>query len=351
MNDALLRELTDVVAGAGIDMVGVTSAEPLQVRAGVFPHRQPREVLPGARAVVLAGFCVAYRPRLVPSTSGTPRGRFTPYGSRAYAQMSAHCGEFVGGFLRGKGWQVEQTGRIPEKPAAVRAGLGRYGKHGVVTTPALGSWVMFASFVTDAPLATTDDDPRAPGPCPANCDLCLRACPTGAITAPYEVDRARCITNWLWGYSAPRELRDRQENRLFGCGECLIACPRSKGVPPRQAYPVPIDDVSDSPELIPLVDMDDDHFRRTIPRFAREAGTAAMRGNAIIALGNIGDPAAVAALGRALQGDNSQNRGYSAWALGRIGGAPARALLETARTRETVPAVLDEITCALDGIA
>lgn len=341
-------ELRETVLQAGIDLVGVTSAGDLRVREGVYAHVQPRDTMADARAVVVTGFCVAYEPRLLPSEPGAPRGRFTPYGSRAFAQMASHCEDVVGGFLRGKGWRVARAPRVPEKPAAVRAGLGRYGKHGVVTTPELGSWVMFSSFVTNAPLEVTDAEWREPAECPPNCELCSKACPTGAITAPYEVDRSRCITNWLWGYFAPAALRVEQENRLFGCGECLFACPRNRQVRPRRDYPVPIDEFCDSPELIPLLTAGEDDLRRTIPTFAREAGARAMRGNAIIALGNIGDPAAVPALGRTLRHDEPQNRAYSAWALGRIGGAPARALLDGARLGEQDSAVLAEITSGLD---
>ncbi len=348
-NPTLTEELKETVLAAGIDLVGVTSAEPLEVRRGVYEHTQPREVMAEARAVVVAGFCVAYVPRLRPSEPGTPRGRFTPYGSRAFAQMWRHCQQTVGSFLRARGHRVADAPRIPVKPAAVRAGLGRYGKHGVVITPELGSWVMFACFVTDAPLAAAAPPPDRTPACPVRCDLCLRACPTGAITAPFLVDRPRCITEWLWGRPAPAELRAKQENRLFGCGECLLACPKNKRVAPRRTYPVPIDELDDSPELIPLLTAGEDELRRTVPLFAQQAGADAMRGNAIIALGNLGDPVAVPVLGRTLRHESTQIRAYSAWALGRIGGAAARGFLQEALAAEKESRVADEIRSALDG--
>jgi epoxyqueuosine reductase len=344
------EELKATVLAAGIDLVGVTSAEPLAVHGqNSYAHTQPREVMADARAVVVTGFSVRYEPNLRPSEPGTPRGRFTPYGSRAFAQMWEHCENTVRSFLRRRGYRVAGAPRIPMKPAAVRAGLGRYGKHGVVITPQLGSWVMFAGFVTDAPLAATETPPDIPASCPPRCNLCAQACPTHAITAPFRIERSRCITEWLWGSFAPAALRAKQENRLFGCGECLLACPKNKRIPPRRSYPVPIDNLNDSPELIPLLRANRDHFRRTIPTFALEAGIDALRGNAIIAAGNIGDPAAVDALGGTLKRENMQNRAYSAWALGRIGGAPARARLEKALTAETEFRVRDEIKRALEG--
>ena len=112
---------------------------------------------------------------------------------------------------------------------------------------------------------------------------------------------------------------------------------------------MPIDELNDSPELIPFLTANEEYFRRMIPTFALEAGIDAIRGNVVIALGNIGDPAAVDSLGRTLRHKNTQIRAYSAWALGRIGGAQARALLGKALTEEKEPGVLDEIKSALAG--
>ena len=343
----LTEELKKRAGEAGIDMVGVTSAETLPTKPRKYKHVQPLDLLPGARAVVVAGFCVSYEPRLRPSEPGTPRGRFTPYGSRAFQQMDQHCQDTVAGFLQEKGFQSVPAPRIPIKPAVVRAGLGRYGRHSVVLTPSLGSWVMFSCFVTDAPLAVDEEPIFDPGPCPPNCRCCAKACHTGAITGPYRVNMAKCITTWLWGYPAPRDLRAKQENRMFGCGECLLACPKSKGVRPRDNYPVPIDKADDSPDLIPLLTADEAHFRATMPAFAMEAGVEAMRGNAVIALGNLGDPAAVEALGATLKHPKAQLRAYSAWSLGKIGGERARALLAAARESEGETSVREELELAL----
>ncbi|NLG84709.1 MAG: epoxyqueuosine reductase [Firmicutes bacterium] len=193
--------------------------------------------------------------------------------------MEAHCGKVIGDFLRERGYQAVAAPKIPVKPAAVRAGLGRYGRHTVVITPELGSWVMFACILTDAPLACTDA-PLDGTVCPEGCDACRRACPTGALTGPYKISRAKCITGWLWGNFVPAGLREKQETRLFGCGECLLVCPRNERVAPRRSYPVPIDEFCDSPELIPLLEMAEDEFRRLIPAFPRQAGIDAIRGNA-----------------------------------------------------------------------
>lgn len=343
----LRDDLKAHVLEAGIDLVGVTSAEPLPVRPNPFPHMQARELLPEARAIVIAGFCVRYEPRLRESEPGTPRGRFTPYGSRAFMQMDQYCEDTVTGFLKERGWASIKAPRIPIKPAVVRAGMGQYGKHSVVVTPGLGSWVMFTCFVTDAPLAFDGETAQERPLCPPDCRRCMEACPTGAITAPGQVDRRSCITDWLWGYFAPPEQREKQGNRLFGCGECLIACPQNRKVSPRVNYPVSIDDVNDSPDLIPLITGDEQSFRATVPAFTMQAGADSIRGNAIIALGNTGDPAGVEALATTLHHGKAQIRAYTAWSLGRIGGSRACGLLEEALAVESDGMVAEEIRQAL----
>ncbi len=344
-DSSLLEELRETTAKAGIDLIGATSAEPLP-SLGQFRHKQPREILSSARSVIAAGYCILYEPRIIESRPGKPRGRFTAYGSRVFEQMEGFCADAVRGFLRDRGFAAAKAALIPIKPAIVRAGLGKYGKHSVVITPELGSMVMFACVVTDAPLDCAEAPIRETG-CPPKCRLCIDACPTGAITGPCTVDVSRCITEWLWGTYAPPDLRAKQDTRLFGCAECVQACPRNSRIRPRGKYPVPTDDIDDSPELIPLLGGDMDYYKRVIPTFPMRAGIDAIRGNAVIALGNIGDPAAVEGLGVTLGHSKAQLRAYSAWALGRIGTAGARGMIKDALARESDPMVIGEMETAL----
>jgi epoxyqueuosine reductase len=343
----LTAGLRKAATDAGIDLIGVTTAEPFELREE-WAHDQPRELLPGARSVVVAGFCTRYEPRLVASEPGTPRGRFPVYGSRVFEQMERHCWDVVGSYLRDRGYAAVNAPEIAIKPAVVRAGLGRYGKHAVVVTRELGSMVMFACVVTDAPLAA-EDAPVYEETCPKGCRRCVDACPTGALTGAYTLDRSRCITNWLWGEFIPTELRAQQQDRLFGCGECLFACPRNARVATRVGYPVPTDTVDDSPELLPLAAGDRNYYERFIPTFPKRAGFDVMRGSAIVALGNVGDPVATEELAGVLGADDAdaRSRAYSAWALGRLATERSRELLEAALPSEHDPMVAAEIEAAL----
>jgi epoxyqueuosine reductase len=346
----LLTGLHEAAKEAGIDLLGVTSAEPFDLRED-WQHDQPKELLASAQSVAVAGFCVFYEPRTVPSRPGVPRGRFTPFGSRVFEQMERHCFDTVESYLVGRGYEAVAAPNLAIKPAIVRSGLGRYGRHAVVITPELGSMVMFAAVVTNAPLAAAATDrPVYAEVCASGCRLCVDACPTGALAGDYKLDRSRCVTNWLWGTPAPAGLRAEQQDRLFGCAECVRACPYSAPVQPRRSYPVPTDTVNDSPELLRLGAGDRDYYDRAIPTFPKRAGFEAMRGSAIVALGNAGDPAAEEVLAATLRLDDPKLRAYSAWALGRIRSVGSRDLLLAARESERDEAVAGEIEAALAGL-
>lgn len=345
MSRKLTDELKNVLADRGIELVGITSTEPFVIRSAKERIVDPKDILPNARSVVIAGFSIKNIPDILPSEPGKPRGAFSSYGLRVFMPMRAYTQKMIAQFLRKNGFKSISTMKIPAKMAAVRAGLGTYGKNAVVLTDKFGSWVMFETLITDAPLEC-EDHPIETCTCD-ECDLCLRACPTQAFPAPFQLNRSLCITNWLWGTFVPPELREKQGNRLFGCGECLKACPKNNQFPTQLHYPVSLEKTDDCPELIPLLKADRDTFNKTISRFARWAGMDVIKGNAVIALGNSPDPAAIPALEQTLNHTKPQIRAYSAWALGRIGGNKARAILEKNLAKEPKPKVIQEIRSAL----
>lgn len=118
------------------------------------------------------------------------------------------------------------TGPIMEKAWAQQAGLGWIGKHSNMVSPQFGSWLLLGEILT-----TLDLDPDEPGTdlC-GSCSLCIRACPTGAITEPYVVDAQKCISYLTIEHRGgaediPQELRLHIGNRIFGCDDCLDVCP------------------------------------------------------------------------------------------------------------------------------
>ena len=236
-----------------------------------------------------------------------------------------------------------------DRAAAERAGIGFFGKNTNILTPSHGSWVFLGQVVTDLDLEP--DVPLA-----KNCGECVRcidACPTGAIVAPYVIDNRRCIsflTIELRG-PIPVELRPLMGDWVFGCDICQDVCPvnrdAAQSLEPafRQRH-----DFS-APELIPLLELDDEGFRERFRNSAiKRAKRAGLQRNVCVALGNIGDRRAVPALGRALVEAGPLVRRHAAWALGRIGGQEAEMALESARRSEPDGDVLEEIDAALSDM-
>lgn len=346
--NSLTVQLKEYALSRGVDLIGITSAKPFIKRDRTETTIDPKELLDDARSVIVTAYCTNEVVDAPSIDKDNPRGRYARADSiTAFTPMENHYIEIIKGFLEKQGYQVvsNKDYRVPDKMAAARAGIGKYGKNSVIITREYGSYVMFVTLITNAPLEYEEHDLYA-SEC-GQCEICLRSCPTGAIYKPYKVNRELCITEWLWGTFAPIHLREKQDNRIFGCGECLHVCPRNKELAPRREYPVKMEEVSTAPELIPLVTGSEEYYRKTIASFPMRAGMEAIRGNAIIALGNIGTDKAIDPLCMTLTHPESQIRAYSAWALGKIGGAEVRKVLETALKDEENREVRKEIQHAL----
>jgi epoxyqueuosine reductase len=202
--------------------------------AGHFERiSDPRRSLSTARAVVVLGI-YAYDTRSVePQDTGQLRGKIAR--TYVYYPVARRIGEAVAGFLEQRGYKAVHGQDVPLKHAAVGLGLGCYGRNGILLTPQFGSYVAFRSVITDAPLEPTQSD--TPNVC-TNCDRCLKACPTGALYAPYKVDPKRCV-NPLTRRSEPiaPEVRTRLRNWVRGCDICQEVCPANRRLKPREPDP------------------------------------------------------------------------------------------------------------------
>jgi epoxyqueuosine reductase len=346
--DSLTAQLNEHALSLGVDLIGITSAKAFIKEDGKGTVIDPKDMLAGARAVIVTAFYMNEEVHAPPVDRENPRGRFThAYSLAAYTPMENHYIGLIRQFLKKHGYRTAANRKytIPDKMAAARAGIGKYGKNSIIMTKAFGSYVMFVTMVTDAPLEYEENDIHA-SEC-GRCVACIEACPTGAIYESYRVKRDLCITDWLWGKRIPVHLREKQENRIFGCGECVKACPRNKKLVPRKEYPVKLRDFETAPGLIALVTGGKEHYRRTMAPFPLRAGIDSIRGNAIIALGNIGADKAVDPLCVTLRHLKPQIRAYSAWALGKIGGAKAGKALGYALKHEMNRKVASEIQHAV----
>ena len=210
------------------------------------------------------------------------------------------------------------TAPVMEKPLAEAAGIGWQGKHTNLVSRDFGSWLFLASIFTEADLTADAPDPR--GQC-GSCRACLDACPTGAFPAPYKIDARRCISYLTIENKGPipREFREAIGNRIYGCDDCLTACPWNKFArTASEAKLVAREDLRE-PRIADLIGLDDAGFRALFSGSpVKRIGRDRFIRNVLIAAGNSGEMALVPQV-RTLLGDASPLvRGAAVWALSRL---------------------------------
>lgn len=215
-------------------------------------------------------------------------------------------------------WYVD-TGPLLERDLAQRAGLGFVGKHTNLISRKLGNWIFIAEIITTLELEPDTPERNHCG----TCTRCIAACPTAAITAPFQLDARRCIsylTIELKG-AIPVELRAAIGNRIYGCDDCLAVCPWNKFAREGSLMKVHARADLDSPDLLELLDLDEADFK------ARFAGTPILRAkrrgllrNVCVALGNVGDETALPALRRAASDYEPLIAEHAVWAIQQIEG-------------------------------
>ncbi len=122
---------------------------------------------------------------------------------------------------------------LAERALAQRAGLGFIGKNHMLIHPELGNQILLGELVTT--LQLQPDEPMTDIPC-GDCGKCIRACPTGALGSDGSFDSRKCISYLT--IEAPDEIdgqyHDKINGYVFGCDECILACPHEMNAPPRK---------------------------------------------------------------------------------------------------------------------
>ncbi len=339
--EELARQIKEQARQMSFDLVGVTPPAPSAHAAfyadwlargchaemsylarpdGVEKRADPRRMMPQARSIVVVG--MNYYTGNPPPTEGL-QGRVARYawGTDYHTVMEKKLRQLVEWIAEQAGQPVAHrtyvdTGPLLERELAQRAGLGWTGKNTNLVHPELGSYFFLGELLLD--LELEPDAPFAADRCGA-CTACLDACPTGALVAPRTLDARRCISYLTIEHrgSIPTEIRPLLGDRVFGCDTCQKVCPWNHHF----ARPTSESAFAPRPEqtaldLIELLELDDDSFRarfRDTPLWrARRVGLAR---NAAVVLGNLGDPAAIPALERALSDSDPLIAEHAAWAL------------------------------------
>lgn len=151
------------------------------------------------------------------------------------------------------------TAPVPEKPLGQAAGLGWQGKHTNLVSRDLGSWFFIGSVFTTLEL---DTDTAEIDHC-GSCRSCLDVCPTDAFPAPHQIDARRCISYLTIEHHGPvdEELRGLLGNRIYGCDDCLSACPWNKFAQDAREMKYHARDELIAPKLAELAVLEDAEFR------------------------------------------------------------------------------------------
>ncbi len=285
----------------------------------------PKVLWPAAKTVI--ALAVNYAPPGDPLEllSRPRRGSISVYARSGdyHGTVKKRLKALAGWLVRTLGGEVKvftDTAPVMEKPIAQRAGIGWQGKHTNLVSRKLGSWFFLGEVFTT--LALPPDEAEADH-C-GTCDACMRACPTVALPQAYRIDPRRCISYLTIehkGAIAP-DLMARMGNRIYGCDDCLAACPWNKFAEPAgDARFLPRMELT-SPALADLCRLDDTAFRKVFAGSAiKRTGRDRFVRNVLVALGNSGDETLRAAATERLDDESPLVRDAAAWAVARLGQA------------------------------
>ena len=209
------------------------------------------------------------------------------------------------------------TAPVAEKPLGQAAGLGWQGKHTNLVSRDLGNWFFIGSVFTtlDLPVDAAEVDHCG------SCRACLTACPTEAFPAPYQLDARRCISYLTIEHKGPVDLglREKMGNRIYGCDDCLAACPWNKFAVTAQEIRYHARDDLVAPALADLAVLDDAQFRTKfsgspIKRIGRDRFVR----NVLYAIGNMGDASYLQLIAPLLTDPDPTVAEAASWASQRI---------------------------------
>lgn len=209
------------------------------------------------------------------------------------------------------------TAPLMEKPLAQRAGVGWQGKHTNLVSRELGSWFFLGVILSAAKL---DYDAAETDHC-GNCSACLQSCPTNAFIGPYKIDAKKCISYLTIEHDGviSVELRKPMGNRIYGCDDCLAACPWNKFAKQGQELKLRQREDLKAPDLAFLASLDDAQFRKHFSGSPiKRIGRNRFIRNVLIAIGNSATPSLRDVVLAHLHDTAPVVRAHAVWALAQL---------------------------------
>ena len=283
----------------------------------------PQQVLPGACSMIVLALNYWQGPRPPHSPDASPTGRVARYawGDDYHDLIQAKL-RALDAFLQTHGGQQRyyvDTGPVLERDFAGEAGIGWHGKSTMLLNEELGTWFFLAELLTT--LKIEPDEPIPPR-C-GTCTRCLDACPTGAIRRerPYHLDARLCVSYLTIEHKGPipLELRPLLGDRIYGCDDCLDACPWNRFAHASREATFQARPATLGMALRDYLAMTQDDFSRAFKGSpVKRTKRRGLLRNVCVALGNVGTAADLPALERAAREEEELIAEHAHWAIARI---------------------------------
>jgi epoxyqueuosine reductase len=278
----------------------------------------PRVVVPGARSLVVLAMNYWQGPDRPEPGSAYRIARYA--WNDDYHDLIEKKLRQLDAFLTSHGGTQRHyvdTGPVLERDFAHEAGLGWNGKSTMQIHRQLGTWFFLAELIT-----TLDLEPDSPAidHC-GKCTRCITACPTQAITAPHRMDARRCLSYLTIEHKGPipEEFRRALGNRIYGCDDCLDACPWNRFAQASREATFQARQSTFQHDLRDFLALTDDAFRALFAKspIKRIKRPAFLR-NVCVALGNTGTRTDLPALHLATLDEHPLIAEHAHWAITEI---------------------------------
>lgn len=278
----------------------------------------PTKLLAGASSVVVLATNY-YREKK--TQTGAPTGRIARYAWGAdYHEVITPRLRALADKMHAAGGEQRHFvdgGPVLERDWAAASGVTWHGKSTMGIHPRMGTWFFLSVILTTLKF---EPDTPLPDRC-GRCTRCIDACPTGAIDKPYNLDARRCISFLTIENKGPipEEFREAMGDRIFGCDDCLDACPWNRFArESRDAQLAPALHILNTP-LREFLSLDESAFKELFrgSPILRAKRRGFLR-NVCVALGNKGTADDFPALRAAREDPEPLVREHAEWAIARI---------------------------------
>lgn len=335
-----------LAAGHQADMAWLTRSQ--------AKRRDVQQVLSGARTMILLGVNYGRGEQANGEAGGGVWARYALYEDyhdtmKAGLVAAGRALEAWGGLTGSDYRYYVDTGPVMERNWAAEAGVGFRGKNAMLISRDFGNWLFLAAILVRAeiepdPPVSRHHEERPVGTLCGQCTRCLEACPTGALTAPGELDARRCISYQTIENRGiiPQELRRAIGDRLYGCDICAEVCPWNRFAQASRSVLLAARPELAQLSLREILQLTPERFAAVFRRTAvKRLKLRGLLRNACIVAANVRDRECLPEL-RCLAGEHAEPmvRAHAAWALRELGDG---AFVASLRATESDASVLAEM--------